>query len=300
MRDLVLGADLGGTSTRVVIAADDGEIVGRGHGPGGNPVAHPHSARASFGSALEQALVGLDPARVRVGVVGMAGGGALRDPHVRESYDAAWRAAGLPDTPVVRPDLEVAFAAGSPGHDGSVLVAGTGAVVGEVRDLRLTRTIGGHGWLLGDEGAGFWVGREAVRSLLRALDGLVAEGPLATLVRDHLGVDGGDERAAVINASHAQSPLALAALSPLVEQAHRAGDPEAAAIVASAVDHLVTLWESLSARSDCVVLAGSLTGADTAVGESLRARLRQRGVAPHTAQEPVLGAVRLARSLDRS
>ncbi|WP_435822210.1 BadF/BadG/BcrA/BcrD ATPase family protein [Actinacidiphila alni] len=37
----------------------------------------------------------------------------------------------------------------------------------------------GHGWLLGDEGSGFWLGNRAVRAALEALDG---RGPWTTLV----------------------------------------------------------------------------------------------------------------------
>ena len=51
-----------------------------------------------------------------------------------------------------------------------MLIAGTGSAAGLVRDHRLVRTADGHGWLLGDDGSGFWLGREAVRSVLRKLD----------------------------------------------------------------------------------------------------------------------------------
>lgn len=103
--------------------------------------------------------------RVRAGVIGMAGGGALADPQVRESYDAAlarvWAQRRTPG--IARGDLKVAFAAGTESPAGGVLVAGTGSVAGRVVARRLTATVGGHGWLLGDEGSGFWLGREAVR-----------------------------------------------------------------------------------------------------------------------------------------
>jgi glucosamine kinase len=52
------------------------------------------------------------------------------------------------------------------------------SVVG-VADHRLTRTADGHGWLLGDDGSGFWLGREAVRATLRALDAGEPPGHLA-------------------------------------------------------------------------------------------------------------------------
>lgn len=63
-----------------------------------------------------------------------------------------------------------------------MLVAGTGAIAAEVRDLRLDRVADGHGWLLGDAGSGFWLGREAVRGLLADLDAGRAPTPLGRQV----------------------------------------------------------------------------------------------------------------------
>jgi N-acetylglucosamine kinase-like BadF-type ATPase len=50
------------------------------------------------------------------------------------------------------------------------LIAGTGSiVVGRDQNLSFFR-VGGWGPHFGDEGSGFWIGREAVRTALRALD----------------------------------------------------------------------------------------------------------------------------------
>src|SRR5215217_1934342 len=43
---------------------------------------------------------------------------------------------------------------------------------------------GGHGYLLGDEGSGYWIGREAVRAALRAADGTGPPTVLAALVQE--------------------------------------------------------------------------------------------------------------------
>src|SRR3954452_24281649 len=75
---LVLGGDLGGTSTRIVVADADGNVVGRGAAAGGNPTSHPATAAANFGQALHAALAGLDASEVKAAVVGMAGGSAAR------------------------------------------------------------------------------------------------------------------------------------------------------------------------------------------------------------------------------
>ena len=52
------------------------------------------------------------------------------------------------------------------GAPGIVVIAGTGSVALGWDGERFARS-GGHGFLLGDEGSAYWIGREAVRSALR-------------------------------------------------------------------------------------------------------------------------------------
>lgn len=53
---------------------------------------------------------------------------------------------------------------------GVLLIAGTGSIViGRDRNRGMFR-VGGWGPYFGDEGSGFWIGREAVRAALRAID----------------------------------------------------------------------------------------------------------------------------------
>jgi glucosamine kinase len=53
---------------------------------------------------------------------------------------------------------------------GILLIAGTGSIViGREKDRTMFR-VGGWGPYFGDEGSGFWIGREAVRAALRSLD----------------------------------------------------------------------------------------------------------------------------------
>jgi glucosamine kinase len=293
---LALGGDLGGTSTRILVTDLAGRAVGRGAAGGGNPTAHPATAREALAVALAEALRGLDPDRVRAGVLGMAGGGALRDPMVRAAYDDAWSGAGLGGRPDVRSDVEVAFAAGTEATTGSVLVAGTGAVAARIDGGRLVATAGGHGWLLGDEGSGFWLGREAVRATLHALDAGDPPGALGEAVLSTLPDPGGG-RAALVQQAYAQSPVALSSLAPLVTAAHDAGDPVAGRIVLAAIDHLVALFGRLPDPQprEPVVLAGALTERGTPIGHALRRHLAERRLDVLSAQDPVTGAAAIAR-----
>ena len=60
-------------------------------------------------------------------------------------------------------------------QDGIALISGTGSVAwGRTPDGRTARA-GGWGYLLGDEGSGYWVGRQAVRHALS--DPIAANSP---------------------------------------------------------------------------------------------------------------------------
>jgi N-acetylglucosamine kinase-like BadF-type ATPase len=285
---LVLGGDVGGTSTRILVATREGSPLRVGIAGGGNPVSHPDSAAAALGQALRDALMGVDPTLVRAAVVGVAGGSALHRPEVRAAFDRVWSDVGLGCPATYASDLEVAFAAGTTQADGTVLIAGTGAVAGAVRGRRVVRTMDGHGWLLGDDGSGFWLGRQAVRATLHALDAAEPLRPLATSVLRELGALGApaatqrpeldERRVRVIHTLHARPPVQLAELAPLVTAAYAAGDPAAHDIVEEAARLLARTVGRVRQPEERtpIVLAGSVAGEDSPIGKTLRALITQR------------------------
>ncbi|MEJ7745008.1 MAG: hypothetical protein WKF73_22225, partial [Nocardioidaceae bacterium] len=199
-----------------------------------SPIRTPRRPRSV--QALRAALTGIDPGRIRAAVVGVAGGSELRQPEVGQAFGRAWSDIGLSCPPTYVTDLEVAFAAGTAEPSGTVLIAGTGAVAGELRDRRLVRTEDGHGWLLGDGGSGFWLGREAARATLRTLDAGEPPGPLAASVLRELGAANApdasplrtglnEQRVQVIHALNTRPPVRLAELAPLVTAAFAAPRP---------------------------------------------------------------------------
>lgn len=305
--DLVLGGDIGGTSTRIVVVDRSGELRGHGSAAGGNPTTHPESAAAALADALAKATADVDASAVSSAVIGLAGGGALMTPQVRHRLTRAWTESGVAADPEYVSDLAVAFASGTAEPDGTVLIAGTGAAAGSLRDHRLARTAGGHGWLLGDEGSGFWLGREAVRATLQALDLRRPLGPLgesvlhALLAPTSAAPTTGDEhpstlRIWLVQAVNSQPPIELARLAPLVSASCRS-DPEAAAIVDRAADLLVGILEQVrgSEETSPLVLTGSVASAGSAVGARLHDLVRRRFAGQVlAAQDGVRGAAWLA------
>ncbi|MEV4556682.1 BadF/BadG/BcrA/BcrD ATPase family protein [Kitasatospora sp. NPDC049285] len=285
---LVIGLDVGGSTTRVLVADLTGRVLGTARGGGGNPVSNGTEAAArEIGGAVRAALAGLDPTRVEAGVIGLAGG-LVASPEL----SALWPATGLTVPPRLVSDAELAYTAGTSEPSGTVLISGTGAVAADVRDHELIRTADGHGWLLGDRGSGFWLGREAVSATLTEVDRLLpvvldADAPparlpgLAGAVAEALLGERGlgvHPRAALITAAHAEPPARLARLAPLVLDHAAAGDPVAAALLERAADLLLeTLALIREPASDLpIVLAGGILSADTPLTPRLRTRLAAR------------------------
>jgi glucosamine kinase len=77
----------------------------------------------------------------------------------------------IPDAQVIIESDAFISSIGAIGIDpGVLLIAGTGSIViGRDKDRSMFR-VGGWGPYFGDEGSGFWIGREAVRAALRSLD----------------------------------------------------------------------------------------------------------------------------------
>ncbi|MET8311117.1 BadF/BadG/BcrA/BcrD ATPase family protein [Micromonospora sp. NPDC005173] len=283
---VVVGLDVGGTSTRATALTLTGERLGTGRAGGGNPTSHgADQAAAELLTALRGALADVDPTRVAAGTIGLAGAARLlADPAGRAAFDRAWHDAGLRCPYAVYGDALVAYASGTAAPDGTVLIAGTGAITAQVRDLRLDRVADGHGWLLGDAGSGFWLGRESVRRLLADLDAGRTPGALPTAVLTELM--GSAEIAprprdtvdATIQAVTRRPPVELARLAPLVVTAAADGEPVATALVTEAAAHLAESVDRIRPAGAVtpVVLGGGLLTGDTPLAAAVRAEVGRR------------------------
>jgi N-acetylglucosamine kinase-like BadF-type ATPase len=309
---LVLGLDVGGTWTRALLATTAGRRIGSGRSAGANPATHGVTVAADrIAEALAGAMRISDPAAVAACVVGLAGASQYAaDPDTVRAFEQIWKAAGLTCPVRVVSDVAVAFAAGTPRPVGSVLVAGTGAVAAQIRDREPVAIHGGFGWLLGDDGSGFWIGRQAVRATLSALDGRAPMSALPKLILDRYalgepwqlspagGADrppdgGGADRpspdgsaihspqrrpmTALIREVNRRPPISLAELAPLVVRAHGQGDPAAARILTEAAGLLMADLEPFATADDGpIVLAGGLLAAGGPVRDLVASAILQR------------------------
>lgn len=290
MTDLAVGVDIGGTSSRAMAVTKDGTVVGRGTAGGGNPNSHPPEVAAErVSEAVAEAVTDSAPdATVTACLLGVAGESKFTDPAVVKVFEDALRGVGIECAIEVVSDAEVAFASATPSPEGTVVIGGTGSVAARIAGRRKSSWVGGWGWLLGDEGSAYWIGREAVRSTLRALQGDLHVGPLGQEVlttafdSPDLSLEDRPWRRKAVNrlitAVNAAAPIKLAQYAGLVS-AHSAVDPAARSIVDRAAELLAA--HATAARRPGehtpIVLAGSVIGPESPVGLALRAALADEG-----------------------
>jgi glucosamine kinase len=198
------------------------------------------------GGAQRSATVMLDVARraaVQAGMslpatlalVGAAGAGRAPE---REALAAAMVAAGVAARVEVRGDIEIALAAAFGEGAGIMVNAGTGSIAyARAPDGSMHRA-GGHGWQLGDEGGGYWLGRRALAAAARAQDGLEESSTLLERLLVALGLQTFDD---LIRWTATATPSQIAALAPHVLNAAREGETVAQRAIEEAAAELTQL-----------------------------------------------------------
>lgn len=329
---LVVGVDAGGTRSRAWLAAAgaaaevDGAALGRGTGGPGNAFS---VGRADLTRHLTEAIAQAVPpeARGRVAAAfgGFAGAAAGLGPDLGHDLalsclEDALAANGITGAAVdVGGDTEVALASapGAPA-DGLVLIAGTGAIATRLAGRGRRAVVDGHGWLLGDEGSGFWLGGRAVRAALEALDG---RGPWTSLVAgvaEHylpeatgaatyrpIGPDAAFERRnalseAIVAGAYGRAPAQLALLSPAAVGAAAEGDEVALRLLDEAAALLAATVRALDPRpGEPLVMTGGLLGPGGPLLDRVATRLDGLALRLFPVPDGAAGAAALARRLLR-
>jgi glucosamine kinase len=273
----LVAVDAGGTNTRAVVVHPAGRCLGYAVAGGGNPTAFgPESAAASVAESVMEALrrAEVPSARVRLVVLAMAGAGSTS---VAGEIRRRLADIGLDAPLVFESDLLATYLSGTSRPDGYAVVAGTGAGAIRVEDGRQVAVADALGWLLGDEGSGFWIGQRVVRAALADLDGRGPSTALTPLMLARLGVpapsDVGDRDPilALALALYAGPAVRLADYAGLVFEAD--GDGAADRILDDAAAALARTLTAVRSRtvSGPVVLGGGILGRSPQVAGRLAA-----------------------------
>lgn len=302
---MFVGLDLGGSGTRAALADPDGNLLALGRGPTGLLGGSGAAGNRQLARALDAALAPI-AARItnaETSVVAGTRGLSIPGRRARLELELTMR---FPRARVrVSNDAHIASWGGLAGQAGVVVVAGSGSIaLARTADGREGRA-GGWGYLLGDEGSGFWIGREAILSYLRQLEGRSPAGELNNLIASTIKCSRAIDVLSWFYAGQDQVER-LASLAPLVSRAADAGDGVARDILSRAGSALAEIaaaaarqvLEDLAVQ---VVSAGGVWAAGATLDDAFSRRLAETlpdatRIPPRL--PPLGGAVLLAMGAD--
>lgn len=267
----VLALDLGKTGCRAALF-DGGERVAEIVIPADGTISDPGGSERAL-ATLRRAVEALESRPAEVGSVcaGLAG--------VFERWEAAPEIAGglreisRSGEALVTSDVFTSYCGALGGvRPGAVIAAGTGAVALAVGEDGGYARADGWGYLLGDEGGGYEVGRAGLASALRAHDGRGGSEELLRRARERFGTLEG--LAGWVHGSENPARV-VASFAAEVAAAARDGDAEACGIWAEAGQALA---KTLVAAARGVPGSKSLswTGGLFSVGDLLREPFERR------------------------
>ena len=170
-------------------------------------------------------------------------------------------------------DVFLGYRAAFGDEAGIFLYAGTGSIVVYRDASGSLKRVGGWGYLLGDEGGGYWIGREGIRKTLLALENR-EQNELSKVIFEHAGGKDWDSIKRFVYSSSREQIASLAL--PILALAE-AGNKEAGEIANNAgveLAGLVTRSEIIiGGKSSHVIFSGGVANASTLIKKSLEINL---------------------------
>ena len=193
-------------------------------------------------------------------------------------------------------DTRLLLAAGG-AATGVAVIAGTGSAAWGVNDDGEQARAGGWGYLLGDEGSGYWFGREAVRHSLHRMNLNLEPDQLTAALLAACGLEDPNELIAHFHGGTGRRYWA--SMSPLVFDAAAAGHHESLAMIETAGRDLAAMAAQcarLLKLSGPIVLGSGLGMNQPPLQVAFNAHLADVGLTDVRVldQDPIFGVLKLA------
>jgi N-acetylglucosamine kinase-like BadF-type ATPase len=285
----IIGLDIGGTKTHGV-RFEDGRAV----------------ADESAGSSNVQNVSPEDAALHLAELFAKIGGGTVSQVYagaggIDTDEDAAGLAALIePHVPGARitvvHDSRLLLAAGR-ASTGVAVIAGTGSAAWGRNAAGEEARAGGWGYLLGDEGSGYWLGREAVRYSLRRMNQGLPVDQLTAALLESCGVQDPNRLISLFHSPDTGRRFWAQQARPVVEAA-AAGHEASRQLLDQAGSDLAALAAQVLGKLGIdgpVILGGGLGMNVLPVQEAFRRHLAAAGITDVRVldQEPVFGVLEL-------
>ncbi|MGQ9479537.1 MAG: N-acetylglucosamine kinase [Thermoproteota archaeon] len=229
--DYVIGIDGGGTKTQAALFKTSGEAVSQAEaGPSNHHNVGVKQARRVLEEVLVEAVrkAGVDRGSVRIVVASLAGLDCSLDFSAMEEA-----VVNFPIKILLVHDSMGALYATNAGRESAIIIAGTGSSTAGMNSRGEYARAGGWGYLLADEGSGFYIAKMGIVASLLEYEGRGPSTMITSLLLKRFNARTPDEIIWYVYVK-GMSTVEFARLAPLVTDAAKAGDEVAVNILRDA------------------------------------------------------------------
>ena len=270
-----LGIDAGATATKWALY-DGAQIVASGKCAAMDGHIYRPESKARVTEVLTEIAEAVNGAEVKgvfAGITGAASEDSATDP-----LGAIFHS-NFPNAKVrIVHDIELAYYANFEVGEGILLYAGTGSIAMYIDDEAGPVRAGGWGYLLGDEGAAFWIGRESIRWVLAGLDTgeEVESDSLSDEILKAMGATNWD---GIKEFVYSNERSEIAKLAATVGHLADSGNADAQGIIYEASQFLIALVHQLDTQIDNaprIVIAGGVCQEGSFMAKALHSFFSER------------------------
>lgn len=249
----VLGIDGGGTKTVCFLLNEEGKILSQGQAGASNYQtigieAAKQSIEAAITHAIRDFLVQNNQKLISIQglCLGLAGVGRKEDfAVIKDLIEQIKNTPNLLinwqlklDSTLIKSDTAIALVGGLGHLVGIVVIAGTGSQIFGQNRYGKTKRVGGWGYLLGDEGSGYYIAISGLKAALKSYDGRLGSTQLISAFQQQLNLTTIESLIEVVY-RRGWTVSQIADLAKIVNQVALTGDKIANEIIDHSIEELV-------------------------------------------------------------
>jgi N-acetylglucosamine kinase-like BadF-type ATPase len=239
--EIIAGIDSGATSTKIMLVNLEGEVLIYSEGPPANPfvVGDKFAAKILINALRKSILLIGKIEDVKSVTFGLTGYNPILEKFIKKYCKI--------EKITILDDQIIALEGALLGKPGVVVYSGTGSfAIGKNFQNNIARA-GGKGFLLSDEGSGFYIGQNVLKAALKGFDGRGEKTLLTKYVLHYYNVKDFNELSYILHSK----PLItsnIARLAPLAFKAAKKKDLVSLQIIESAAKELTLMAKAVSIK----------------------------------------------------
>jgi len=298
--EYIIGVDGGGRKTVSATATLKGEIIGMGKaGPTNINIADRETVARELEKTIKKAMeMGSVKGKAMITVLGIAGTERKRcSKIIREICEELKFAEKI----IIVSDAMIALTAATKMKPGIIIISGTGSIaLGINREKQIARA-GGWGYLLDDEGSGYWIGLKALRKVMKAYDGRGKTTLLTSMILEKFKIE---DPSQLVDIAYGRKLTVseIASIAETVSKCASMGDEVAIEILRKAGEKLgemiLTVIRKLKIEEEIIPIyySGGVFNAGKYILKPIKEKLREKQIEIKLEKSflnPVVGALML-------